>query len=233
MNTLAGGGSFITFPALLAVGVPPVSANATNTFASLAGYLSGAYGFREELKTYRTELCIWIPVSVIAGVIGALLLLHTKESSFNAVIPWLLLFATVLFIFGGRINEKLQRISLASTTPWLILLCVVCVYGGYFNAGLGIILLSILMLAGYRNIHSMNGIKLLLSSSVSASAVIIFILQDAIAWQQGIAVLTGTLLGGYFSAVVAKRIGQEKVRYAVIAMSCAITSYFFLETYFS
>ena len=166
LNSIAGGGSFITFPALLFVGIAPISANATNTFASCAGYLSGAYAFRQDIHAHKAELPRLILISLAGGILGAWLLLKTPESVFREAIPWLLLFATVLFIFGGALNRALKkraghhRHALSIGTALLALMLLgVCIYGGFFNAGLGIITLSYLVLAGYSNINAMNGLK--------------------------------------------------------------------------
>ena len=234
VNSVAGGGSFITFPALLLVGVPPVSANATNTFASCSGYLSGAYAFRTELSRHRRELPGFIAVGLLGGLLGAWLLLQTPESLFREAIPWLLLFATVLFIFGGRLNALLKRLGTlhrhASAAGrlmlWLTLLAV-SVYGGFFNAGLGIVILSYLALAGYRDINAMNGLKLLVSSAVSLIAIALFAYAGVIAWYEGGIVLFGTLLGGYLAARLSRRLPQRYVRACVVVASIAVTGYFF------
>ncbi|NKF51905.1 sulfite exporter TauE/SafE family protein [Shewanella sp. WXL01] len=238
LNSVAGGGSFVTFPALMAVGVPPVVANATNTFASFFGYLSGAYAFRQQLVGHGKQIKIIIVVSFIGGALGAFLLLWASEATFKQAIPWLLLFATLLFIFGGQINRFAKSLSnnkyasqLGAVMLTLVLLAI-CIYGGFFNAGLGIIGLSYLALAGYTNINTMNGIKLVISSAVSLVAIVLFIANDAIAWVEGAAVLIGTLIGGYMSAGVSMRIPQHYIRWFVIVMSCLITAYFFYVTYF-
>lgn len=111
LNSIAGGGTFITFPALLLVGVPPISANATNTFASCSGYISGAYAFRQELQAHKHELPKLILISLFGGIAGAWLLIHTPETLFRAAIPWLLLFATLLFIFGTRLNASIRQFA--------------------------------------------------------------------------------------------------------------------------
>ena len=111
LNSIAGGGTFITFPALLFAGVPPISANATNTFASCSGYVSGSYAFRNELQAHIKELPKYILISLMGGILGAWLLLHTPESLFREAIPWLLLFATLLFVFGTRLNNSLRRLA--------------------------------------------------------------------------------------------------------------------------
>ncbi len=238
INSIAGGGSFITFPALLFVGVPPISANATNTFAACAGYLSGTYAFREELAAHRRELPLLILISLVGGVLGAWLLLQTPEALFREAIPWLLLFATVLFVYGGQINGVLKRftgvhqhVSLLGQGLLLLVLLGVSTYGGFFNAGLGIIILSYLALAGYRDIHAMNGIKLLVSTVVSLVAIVLFVLDGVIVWYEGSVVLLGTLVGGYMAAHLSRRLSQEWVRKMVIVASCAITVYFFINLY--
>lgn len=238
LNSIAGGGSFITFPALLFVGVAPISANATNTFSSCAGYLSGAYAFRKDLYAHKKELPRLILMSLIGGIVGAWLLLNTPESLFLEAIPWLLLFATLLFIFGGKLNSTLKQFAShhrhASSVGNLLLLLTllgVCIYGGFFNAGLGIIMLSYLALAGYSNINAMNGMKLLVSSTVSLIAIVLFIYNGAIAWYEGAIVLLGTLAGGYVAAHVSRQLPQQYVRAFVIVASIGITVYFFLDIY--
>ncbi len=238
LNSIAGGGSFITFPALLFVGVPPISANATNTFASCAGYLSGTYAFKQELYNHKKALPQLIFLSIIGGSVGAWLLLKTPESVFREAIPWLLLFAMLLFLFGSRINARLKSLTAqhrhASLTGYYLLaglLFLICIYGGFFNAGLGIITLSYLALAGYANIHLMNAMKLLVSSVVSLIAILLFIYDDIIVWQEGITVLFGTLLGGYLAAHVSKKLPQSYVRYFVVIAGTLITIYFFIDTY--
>lgn len=238
LNSIAGGGSFITFPALIFVGVAPISANATNTFASFAGYLSGSYAFREDLTKCKQALPRLVLLSLIGGITGAWLLLQTSEAVFRGSIPWLLLFATLLFAFGGRINASLKRLTAehryaTGVGGFLlsVMLLAVCVYGGFFNAGLGIIVLSYLALAGYSDINQMNGIKLLVSAVVSFIAILVFILDDLIAWQQGILVLVGAMLGGYMAAKISKRFSQQYIRYFVLVASSLITTYFFIDTY--
>lgn len=238
INSIAGGGSFITFPALLFVGVTPISANATNTYASCAGYLSGTYAFREDLYAHKKALPKLILMSLIGGIIGAWLLLMTPEALFLEAIPWLLLFATVLFIFGGKLNNALKQLAShhqhASSVGSLLLLLAllgVCIYGGFFNAGLGIIILSYLALAGYTDINVMNGMKLLVSAAVSLIAIVLFIYDGKIAWYEGSIVLLGTLVGGYAAAHVSRQLPQNYVRAFVIVASIGITAYFFFATY--
>lgn len=239
LNSIAGGGSFLTFPALLIAGVPPISANATNTFASCAGYMSGAYAFRKDLYAHKEELPKTIFISLTGGIIGAWLLLQTPESLFQEAIPWLLLFATTLFIFGNKLNSALkllayhhQRISSVGTLLLSLMLLGVSIYGGFFNAGLGIIILSYLALAGHSNINTMNGLKLLVSSSVSLIAISLFIYDGLIAWHEGIIVMLGSLSGGYVAAKISRQLPEKYVKGFVIIASSGVTFYFFLKTYF-
>jgi uncharacterized membrane protein YfcA len=240
LNAIAGGGSFITFPALLFVGVPPISANATNTFASCAGYLSGAYALRRELDSYKKKLPVILLVSLFGGGLGAWLLLQTPESLFRAAIPWLLLFATLLFVIGGWLNRILQQYashhrhaSLIASLLLFLLLLLVSLYGGFFNAGLGIVILSYLALAGYSDINQMNGVKLLVSSAISLIAILLFIIGGAIAWYQGLVVLLGTLLGGYVAAHYSRQMPQRYLKGLVIVIGLGTSLYFFIQTYLS
>ena len=238
VNSIAGGGSFITFPALLLAGVPAISANATNTFASCSGYLSGAYALRKELYAHKAELPRFALISVVGGIAGAWLLLRTPEARFREALPWLLLFATLLFIFGGDLNVVLRRLAgrhrHASSIGRLLLallLLGVCVYGGFFNAGLGIILLSYLALAGHKQINAMNGLKLMISSLVSLIAIALFVYDGVIAWYEGSIVLLGTLTGGFLAADISRRLPQRYVRAAVILTGIGMTGYFFFDVY--
>ncbi|WP_415896059.1 sulfite exporter TauE/SafE family protein [Neptuniibacter sp. PT34_22] len=238
LNAIAGGGSFITFPALMFVGVPPISANATNTFSACAGYMSGTYALRKDIRQDRKNLIKLILISFIGGIAGAVLLLRTPEEVFLEAVPWLLLFATVLFIFGGRLNSALKNLSgthkhASAVGGFLLMLLLfgVCLYGGFFNAGLGIITLSYLALAGYTNINTMNGIKLLVSSCVSLIAIVLFIIDGVIDWYSGTIVLIGTLAGGYYAAHYSRQLPQQWVRNFVIFASCGITAYFFYDVY--
>ncbi|GAK82609.1 predicted permease [Vibrio ponticus] len=230
LNSVAGGGSFITFPALMFVGVPPIGANATNTFAVSAGYVSGAYGFRRDIARQPQVVLPIVLLSLIGGALGAYLLINIPEQLFTQVIPWLLLFATVLFVAGERLSERLANLQGAQLLLALMLV-LVCTYGGFFNAGLGIIVLSYLVVAKYTDINQMNGLKLLVSSCVSLSAIVIFIWQDAIAWLPGIAVLVGSVIGGYLAARVSRKVNPQYIRHFVTLSSVFMTVYFFIDAY--
>ena len=230
-------GSF--FAILLMAGVPPISANATNTFAVSAGYISGTWALRQELSVHKKALPGILFISLAGGLAGAWLLLQTPEQLFKQAIPWLLLFATLLFIYGESINRFFVRLdmkhrhaSIIGKGMSILMLLSVATYGGFFNAGLGIVILSYLSLAGYGNINEMNGIKLLISSVVSLIAVVIFILDDVIAWYEGSIVLLGSLAGGYLAAHYSRGLSQAHVRIMVIMLSIMITTYYFLHDTF-
>lgn len=238
LNTLAGGGSFIVFPALLAVGVPPVLANASNTFAALPGYASGAYGLRRQMMEQRHLFLPYGLVAAVFGYAGAELLLHVSDAQFSLVVPWLMLFAVALFAFGGRINAFVAARSgggrgarLAGLAVLYVLLAGVSIYGGFFNAGLGVLLLAFLSLAGIANIHAANGLKLFLSSVIAIVAVARFALAGSIDWYHGSIALVGVTTGAYIAARLATRIPTAAIRTLVIVYGVGLTVYFFWKTY--
>ena len=237
VNAIAGGGSFITLPALIAAGVPPIAANATNTFASSAGYLSGTAGFRRELWVHRRQLPKIAVSALIGGGLGGWLLLQTPENTLNRAIPWLLLLANLLLVWGDPVQaafrrrfEGKQSFSALGGVLLALLLLLFSTYGGFFNAGLGIILLGYFTLAGYQDIHLMNGLKLLVSALVSILAIAMFGVGDLIAWREGTLVLIGTLIGGYAAASAVRVVCQRLVRRAIIGVAAGMTAYFFMAS---
>ena len=239
LNTLAGGGSFVLFPALLAAGIPPVIANATNTFSSLPGYASGAFGFREEIVRNRDRLVLYTIIGVVFGYAGAELLLHVSNQAFTLVVPWLMLFAVALFAFGGQINSFIRSRAGDShhsrrlgAVLLVVLLAAISLYGGFFNAGLGVLLLAFLALAGFTDIHAMNGLKLWISTMVAIASVVRFALSGAIDWYHGGFALVGVTIGGYGAARLAKRIPTRIIRALVIVYGVGLTAWFFWTAYF-
>lgn len=240
LNTLAGGGSFVAFPALLAAGVPPVIANATNTYAALPGYVSGAAGFRDDLIKHRARLLPYTAIALLFGYAGAELLLHVSNQAFNQIVPWLMLLAVLLFAFGNRINTLvaaraagMKGAKLAGAILLLALLAALCVYGGFFNAGFGIMLLAYLAVAGMTDIHAMNGLKLWISSVVAVIAVVRFALSGSIDWYHGTITLVGVVTGAYIAARLAHRIPRNTLRLLVIVYASALTAWFFYTAYFA
>ncbi len=238
LNSLAGGGSFIAFPALLAAGVPPVIANATNTYAALPGYMSGAAGYWADVVKARDRLLPYTIIALVFGYAGAELLLHISDETFSKAVPWLVGFAVLLFAFGGRINAFIaaragrgRGMKAAGAALLLALLAAICVYGGFFNAGLGILLLAFLALTGLTDIHEMNGLKLWISSVVALVAVVRFALNGSIDWYHGSITLVGVVIGAYVAARLAHRIPQAWIRAGVIIYGVGLTAWFFWQAY--
>ena len=238
INTLAGGGSFIVFPALLAVGVPPVLANASNTYAALPGYASGAFGLWKDVVVYRDRLLAYSIVAAVFGYAGAELLLRVSDAQFSIAVPWLMLFAVVLFIFGARINAFVaaragsgRGMKAAGAALLLVLLAGISIYGGFFNAGLGVLLLAFLAVAGVANIHAANGLKLWISTIIALVAVARFAIAGSIDWYHGSIALVGVTTGAYVAARLAHRIPTGVIRALVIVYGVSITAYFFWKAY--
>lgn len=238
VNSLAGGGSFIVFPALLAVGVPPVIANASNTYAAMPGYVSGTVGYWSAMAKYKDRLVLYSIMSLVFGYIGAELLLVVSDEVFSLVVPWLMAFAVLLFIFGNQINSFVASrggvgpgMKLIGSVLLLTFLALVCVYGGFFNAGLGILLLAFLATAGMSDIHAMNGLKLYISSIVALVAVARFAFNGSIDWYHGSIALLGVVVGGYLAARLAHLIPRQWIRTGVIIYGVVMTGYFFWGAY--
>lgn len=238
VNSLAGGGSFIVFPALLFAGVPPVVANASNTYAALPGYVSGTAGYWKDMVRYKERLLVWSLVSLAFGYVGAELLLVVSDETFSQIVPWLMLFAIMLFAFGAQLNAfirahagEMRGARAAGVVLLLAFLAAVCVYGGFFNAGLGILLLAFLATAGLTDIHAMNGLKLWISALVAIVAVARFALGGSIDWYHGSIALVGVTIGGYLAARFAHLIPSALIRAGVIIYGAVMTAYFFWAAY--
>ncbi len=239
LNSVAGGGSFITFPVLLFTGVPPINANATSTVALWPGSVASTGAYREELaKQERTRLLVLGGTSLVGGVLGALLLLRTSQTTFVRLVPYLLLMATLLFAFSGPITNRLrrrnvetkkERFSWSGLVGIALLQLVIAIYGGYFGGGIGILMLATLGLMGMENIHEMNALKTLLTSFINGVAVITFIIAGAVVWLQAILMVAGAIIGGYGGAYFARQIDPRLVRGFVILVGITMTIYFFLR----
>jgi hypothetical protein len=228
LNAVAGGGSFLTLSALVAVGLPGVVANATGTVALLPGYVSAAYAFRDRVDTPAgLSMSALVLVSLFGGVAGAALLIWTPTATFDVVIPWLLLLATVAFAFGPRIvrNSRIGANGLGATAS-VVSLLLVSLYGGYFNGGLGIMLLAVLALLGMTDIHGANGIKNLVSAVLTGVAVIVYAWGGVVAWFEAILMMVGATAGGYIGARATRRIDPARVRQAVVVVGLVLTVVF-------
>ena len=236
INAVAGGGSFIAFPALLLTGVAPVPANATNTLALWIGTTASGGAYRNRLNVPRRVMIPLILTSIVGGIAGALLLIHTPAQTFLHVLPWLMLGATLLFTFGrhltGRISAGISEdASSRAVTGASIFELLVAVYGGYFGGGIGIMNLAMLSAIGMTDIHDMNALKVVLGGVINGVATVTFILNGTIAWPQAIVMLIGATAGGYSSAHYAQKLPQSRVRSFVILAGSAMTVYFFYLAY--
>ncbi|WP_298918513.1 sulfite exporter TauE/SafE family protein [uncultured Roseobacter sp.] len=231
INAIAGGGSFLTFPALVFAGVPTIPANATSAVAVFPGYLSGALGYLDELRLYpRRHLSALLGLSVLGGVLGSLLLLVTPATVFSAVVPWLLGFATLVFALGKRISNWAERRSQTTGNLGTLSTLIVCIYGGYFNGGLGIILLALFSTLGVRDLNVMNGLKNAMSFILSAASVVTFALAGIIYWPQALLMMVSATVGGYCGALLARRLSARVIRSIVICVGVAMTIVFTFRT---
>jgi uncharacterized membrane protein YfcA len=236
INAVAGGGSFVAFPALLFTGVPPVPANATNTLALWVGTSASGGAYRMKLNIPRRVMIPLIVTSVIGGLAGAILLINTPAQTFLKVLPWLLLGATLLFAFGkhltGRISAGISHDSNnAAVVGASIFELFVAVYGGYFGGGIGIMNLAMLAAMGMTDIHAMNKLKVLLGGVINGVAVVAFVISRAIVWPQALVMTAGSVLGGVTSAHYAQKLPQSWIRGFVILVGAAMTVYFFIRGY--
>jgi uncharacterized membrane protein YfcA len=234
LNAVAGGGSFISFPTLLFTGLPAVPANATNTVALWTGLTFSGGAFRHHLKVKRRVLWSLVSVSLAGGVVGALLLLRTPGEKFLKILPWLMLFAVLLFIFGPKLTRKVRVVQEPTGKAILaaaFLQLLVAIYGGYFGGGMGFVILAMLTAFGMADIHEMNAFKIVLSSATNGIAVVIFILRHAVYWPQALVMVCGAALGGYFGAHYSLRLPRIWVRWFVIVVGAGMTTYFFVRAY--
>ena len=236
LNAVAGGGSFIAFPALLFTGVGPVAANATNTLALWVGVTASGGAYRKHLNISKRVMIPLIATSIVGGLAGALLLIKTPPNTFLRVLPWLLLGATLLFAFGkhltGRISAGISHESSnAAVTGASIFELFVAVYGGYFGGGMGIMNLAMLAAIGMTDMHAMNALKVVLGGFINGVATFTFIATGAIVWRQGAVMTLGAIVGGFFAAHYAQRLPQPWIRAFVIIVGSAMTTYFFVRAY--
>lgn len=231
LNAVAGGGSFLTFPALVFTGVPPIVANATSALAVSPGYAGSTLGFKTELQALpRRRLHREMGISALGGVLGALLLLVTPASVFVGLVPALLLFATLLFAIGPRLAARSAQGAESSDSPWREPgLLAVAIYGGYFNGGLGILLMALYTLTGEGRIHTVNALKNLNSLVLSVLSVVAFVVAGAIAWPQGLAMMVAATAGGFWGARWSKRVPVLWVRRGVIATGLVMSAVFFVR----
>ncbi len=239
LNAVAGGGGFIAFPALIFVGAPPIQATATYTAAVVPGGIASIGAYR---KTYsnsdhiRSLMISVLGVGILGGIAGATLLLHTPAPIFMKLVPWLLLFATILFTLSPRVvpfirartshSQEGRRVMRVVT---LVLQLSIAMYIGFFGAGAGIMVLAMLALLGLENIHTMNGLKVLLVVAVNTVALITYAVGHAIIWPYALVMMAGGIIGGYSGAWLAQKFKPLYVRYFVIAVGLTMSAYFFVR----
>lgn len=236
MNAVAGGGSFVAFPALLFTGVPPIPANATNTLSLWVGTAVSSGAYRNRLNLPRRILLPLLTMSLLGGLAGALLLIKTPAHTFLRVIPWLMLGATLLFAFGrhltGRVSLGIShQASNAAIVGASFFELLVAIYGGYFGGGIGIMNLAMLAALGMTDIHAMNALKIVLVAVINGVAAVTFIVTGSIVWPQAVVMIVGAAVGGYSAAHYAQKLPQSLVRATVIALGLGMTIYFFLKAY--
>ena len=242
LNSVAGGGSFLTFPSLIFAGVQPIQANATSTVALWSGSVASVSAYRKELATLNRVVLLTLGItSLIGGIGGAILLLSTPQATFLGLVPYLMLLATLLFAFSPRITAMIRKSSaeeieektvitwrtLASIT---FIQLIVAIYGGYFGGGIGIMILASLGVMGMDNIHEMNGLKTVLQSLINGVAVITFVIARAVIWLPAMVMIVGAIVGGFGGAYVARRLDARLIRGFVILVGISMTIYFFLRS---
>jgi uncharacterized membrane protein YfcA len=242
MNSVAGGGTFLSFPALLAAGVPPVMANASNSVALWPGSLAAAWAFRTELMRFRKSLPLLTLVAFLGGIAGGLLLLATSNAAFANLIPWLLLVATVLFAFSTPFSALLSRLRKPATETdaapgkrqvgagGFLFQLVVSIYGGFFGAGMGILMLAALAIQGFDDVHEINALKNWLSAVIYSVAVVTFVVADAVSWRHTTVMLVTGTLGGYLGGRVARRIPALWLRRFIVALGSLLTLAYFYKS---
>lgn len=238
LNAIAGGGSFVSFPALLFTRVPAVPANATNTVALWPGLAASAVAYLKRLNAPKRVLYPLLATSVVGGWAGALLLLRTPQHTFLNLVPWLLLSGTLLFAFGdkiratagrGAVADDLRFVSWKAVAASSAVELILAVYGGYFGAGIGFVILGMLAALGMRDILAIGAIRTLLAAAINAAAVITFVAAGAVLWPQFAVMVAGALSGGWFGAHFAQKSDPQKMRYLVIALGLLMSAYFFVR----
>ncbi len=233
INAIAGGGTIVTFPLLIAFGMPAIQANATSTVALMVGIFGSVYGYRENLPAAWPWMKLFGPVSILGGVLGAWFLTVTSEKIFNDLVPFLILFATVLFLFGNIMSRLsgFEGIEVA-THPGKKLAAAavqfgVAIYGGYFGAGIGILMLAAFALIGLKNIHEMNAIKTVLGGLINIVAAVFFVSAGLVNWPEAIVMMIGSTVGYYSGASLTQKISQRQVRLLIVAIGLMLSAVFF------
>lgn len=237
INAVAGGGTLVTFPTLLLFGTPPIVANATSTLALVIGTSGGLYGYRQHLAAVKTWLWRFVPISVAGGLIGSVLLTFTSNHTFGKLVPFLILFATVLFVAQGFVRRftapKTGETAASTQAIWgaMAFQSAVAIYGGYFGAGIGILMLASLGFIGLRHIHEMNTLKTILGSLINLVAACWFILAGLIDWPKAAVMTAGAVLGYFLGSHFSQRIPQKRVRQIITFIGLALSAWTFYQEF--
>jgi uncharacterized membrane protein YfcA len=228
INSVAGGGSFLTFPSLVFAGLPAVAANASSTVALVPAAFASGYSYREDIRgLHERGLRLWFLIAIVGGGLGAYLLLVTSDRTFRQIAPWLLAFATLLFAFGNQVSTALRGKLHGSQAFLWLLLFPISVYGGYFGGGIGIMILAAFRLYGLTDLHAMNGVKTLLSATLNALAAALFIIAHRVYWFPTLVMMVAGILGGYAGPMLARRMKPGVLRAIIIAVGVVMTCWFF------
>jgi uncharacterized protein len=229
MNAIAGGGSFVGFPAMIAAGLPPVIANASNTVALFPGTVASTFAYRRDFAHIEDlRLGVMLPVSAAGGLLGAVLLLATPARLFDAVIPFLLLLATLTFAFGARAGLALRRVARVGPGSLPVIQFLVAIYGGYFGGAVGLMMMAVwCLLTASADLKAMAPARVLLVSATNGAAVLWFVVAGAVRWPETLAMMGASIVGGYLGALVGRWLPAGVVRGFVVVLSAAVTAAFF------
>lgn len=237
MNAIAGGGMLLGFPALLAAGLPPLMANVTINIVVLPGSLASAFGYRKYIRRVPRQYMLLIIPCLFGAAIGATILRNTPDSKFESLVPVLILLAVMLFAFQPFLHRHLRRYLKNKKTPLQPLLLIaaailpVAIYGGYFGAGFGFIMLAFLGFTNLGDIHKINGLKNLASVTITATSLAVLLGANLIDWRAGLAMAAGSLTGGYYGALLSQKVPTRLIRIAVIVIGVVTTAYLGLRNY--
>lgn len=230
VNAVAGGGTFITFGGLSLAGIPPIAANATSSISQFPGYITSTLAYWSDIRTFWRGAVVLAIISAIGSLAGALILLALDNPSFKATVPWLLLAATALFAAEPWLRPKARRDDPAqvASLPGAIVQFATALYGGFFGAGMGVMMLATLGLTQSGDYHRLNALKNMLSIVIAAVAIVVFVSGGVVAWPQAMVMIPAVALGGWSGVWVARRVPQPVVRGFVIAVGLFLAAYYFL-----
>jgi len=230
INAVAGGGSFLVFPSLMLVGVPPVAANATTAVALWPAGVASTIAYRNDLATQRRSLVILCIASAVGGALGALLLLKTSDETFTRILPLLMFGASAVFTAGPRLSQRRKSGHLSLAAGAFVQL-LISSYGGYFGGGMGILMLATFTLMGMTELHAMNGLKTVLGVFINGAANVAFFVARKVVISVALPVAVGSVVGGFGAAALARKVDPKKVRKMVLVVAWALTAWFFLKAY--